>query len=156
MSPEESKHPHPMPDDLSAPFWDSAAEGVLSIQRCADCRRFHFPPVDACFGCASSDLAHEPVSGQAVVHSWTSTEAGARHPYWGSRTPYLVGIVQLVEQADLLLYTNFPGAEPSDLEVGREVKVQFETLPSGHVLPQFAPADEIWSRVAEPNKENAR
>src|SRR5262249_16904042 len=126
----------------SAPYWESAERGVLSLQRCRDCRRYQLPPQDFCLSCHSQELAYEPVSGRGVVHSYTEVGGGARHPYWAGRAPYLCGIVELEEQQGLLLYTTFPGASLADLKAGAPVEVTFERLPTGQTLPEFVLSKE--------------
>jgi hypothetical protein len=61
----------------------------------------------------------------------------ARHPYFVDLQRYIVGVVELVEQSGLVMYTNFPGATLEDLVVGAEVAVEFETVSEECVLPQF-------------------
>jgi uncharacterized OB-fold protein len=72
------------------------------------------------------------------VLSFTETVSGARHPYFQSRTPYLAGLVQLEEQEDLVLASNFPGASFDDLSVGATVQVEFQEISDGVFLPQFS------------------
>lgn len=112
--PGPSPRPVPVPDELTRPFWAAAGEGRLAVQRCGGCGRWAHPPTPFCHGCGSTDQAFEPVSGRARVLSTTATWSGARHPHFAARQPYLVAVVELVEQAGLLLYTNLPGADPAD------------------------------------------
>ncbi|MFD7880140.1 Zn-ribbon domain-containing OB-fold protein [Streptomyces sp. NPDC059766] len=134
--------PYPIPDEASGPYWESAERGVLSIQRCRTCGRYHVPPQDFCLSCHSEDMAWEPVSGRGVVYGYTEVGAGARHPYWAARTPFICGIVELDEQPGLLLYTTFPGAALADLKAGAPVEVIFERLPTGQTLPEFVLTEE--------------
>lgn len=77
------------------------------------------------------------VSGRGTVYSFTETVSGARHPYFQSISPYLVGMVQLDEQEGLIFASNFPGSEYADLEIGAPVEVEFQELADGAVIPQF-------------------
>lgn len=133
--------PLPVADALSVPFWAAASRKQLSIQRCQECRRYFFPPVPFCHECMSTRLAYESVSGLATVHSYTEVVSGARHGYFATKTPYLVGIVELSEQTGLLMYTNLVGAKLADLSVGAKVAVDFETLSPGCLIPQFRVID---------------
>ncbi|MBO0856563.1 MAG: OB-fold domain-containing protein, partial [Nocardia sp.] len=65
--------PLPVPDEQSAPFWNAAADGVLTIPRCARCGEFTMPPDAVCPHCHSTDPALEfvAVDGAGVVRSWT-------------------------------------------------------------------------------------
>ncbi|WIW89508.1 OB-fold domain-containing protein [Sphingobium sp. V4] len=77
------------------------------------------------------------MSGRGRIYSYTQTVTGARHPAFAKVTPYLVGLVELVEQDELFLYTNFPGATIEDLRVGKAVEVVFEKGPDDLAMPQF-------------------
>ena len=129
--------PVPVADELSAPFWDGVANNQLLIQRCADCRRYFYPPVKACAACESKQLVFEEVSGRGTVFSYSEIVSGARHPYFKSITPYLVGVVELEEQEGLHMFSNFPGSTLADLTVGAKVQVEFEEIAPGHSIPQF-------------------
>ncbi|GAA1867017.1 Zn-ribbon domain-containing OB-fold protein [Pseudonocardia ailaonensis] len=131
---EKVAPPVPVPDDVTAPFWAATARGELHIQRCLGCRRFQQPPAPLCTHCAGADLRFEPVTGRARLHSWTRTCAGTRHPAFDERTPYLVALVELVEQEGLFLYTNLQDPVPA----GTELEVGFEGR-HGFALPRFRP-----------------
>jgi uncharacterized OB-fold protein len=129
--------PLPVADDLSRPFWEGVSERKLLVQRCAECRRFQFPPDVSCASCSSTELSFEEVSGRGAVFSFTETVSGARHPYFQSISPYLVGLVQLEEQEGLIFASNFPGSKYADLEIGAPVEVEFQEIADGAVIPQF-------------------
>ena len=107
------------------------------MQRCADCQRLQFPPDAVCDACNSVRLVFEEVSGRGTVHSYSQTISGARHPYFQSIAPYLIGHVELVEQDGLLMCSNFPGAQLEDLYVGAPVEVEYQEIGQHAVIPQF-------------------
>jgi len=129
--------PLPVADALSKPFWEGIKHRKLLVQRCAACRRLQFPPNASCASCSSSALSFEEVSGRGSVYSFTETVSGARHPYFQSISPYLVGLVQLEEQEGLILASNFPGSNYADLKIGAPVEVEFQEIADGAVIPQF-------------------
>jgi len=129
--------PLPVADDLSAPFWEGVAERRLVVQACAQCQRLQFPFAARCASCSSSELSSQQVSGRGTVFSFTETVSGARHPYFQSISPYLVGQVQLDEQEGLIFVSNFPGSEYADLEVDAPVMVEFQEIDDGVLIPQF-------------------
>lgn len=129
--------PLPVADDLTTPFWNGIREGKLRVQRCADCRRYQFPPRATCESCSSAQLSFEDMSGRGSVYNFTETLSGARHPYFQSITPYLVGMVRLDEQEDLIFASNFPGGDYADLAIGAPVEVEFHEIAGGVVIPQF-------------------
>jgi uncharacterized OB-fold protein len=126
-----------VPDEVTAEFWAAARQGVLKIQRCAECGAYQQPPGALCQECASVELRFERVSGRGTVHAYTETRSGARHPAFAAKTPYLVGLVELEEQRGLLMYTNFPGATLPMMRTGAPVLVEFEPLTEEISIPQF-------------------
>ena len=138
--------PVPVPDDITAEFWEAARQGTLKVQRCGDCGTYQQPPGAICPACLSTQLAFEQVSGRGKVYGYTETRSGARHPAFAAMTPYLVGLVELAEQAGLLMYTNFPGATLPMMRTGADVVVEFEQVSDDISLPQF--------RLVEPAGES--
>jgi len=130
--------PLPNPDAVSEPFWDAVNNRKLVVQRCESCLRFQFPPRAECAACGSDALPFVPVTGRGSVLSFTETVSGARHPYFQSKTPYLAGLVQLEEQEDLILASNFPRATFDDLGIGAPVQVEFQEISDGVFIPQFS------------------
>ncbi|MHB8465748.1 MAG: Zn-ribbon domain-containing OB-fold protein [Acidimicrobiales bacterium] len=130
--------PIPGPNPLTDFFWEGAREGRLLIQRCQACSTYiHFPrPV--CRACLSSDLAPEPVSGRGTLYAFTETHRPF-HPFFVSRVPYLVAVVELVEQPALRLLTNLVGIAEADVRIGMDVQVDFEWLSDDLAIPVFRP-----------------
>lgn len=118
-------------------FWTSGADGLLRFLRCSACRTYVHPPAPRCPACLDGVPAPEPVSGRAVVESFT-----VNHQQWipGSE-PYVVAWVAIVEQPDVRLTTNLVGVEPEELRVGMEVEVFFEEHDGVH-LPLFRPVGD--------------
>jgi uncharacterized OB-fold protein len=129
--------PLPVADEISKPYWAGVQVRKLLVQRCIKCERLQFPPDAVCEACASGDLAFEEMSGRGTVFSFSETVSGARHPYFQSISPYLVGMVQLDEQEGLIFPSNFPGSEYSDLAIGAPVEVEFQEVADGVLIPQF-------------------
>jgi uncharacterized OB-fold protein len=57
-------------DVWTQPFWDAAARGELKLVRCADCRRYRWPPGPFCPYCQSQSTEWT-ASGPAVIYSFT-------------------------------------------------------------------------------------
>ncbi|MEU6565204.1 Zn-ribbon domain-containing OB-fold protein [Nocardia nova] len=128
--------PIPVPDPLSQPFWNGAAQGRLVIQNCAGCRRYSHPPVSLCPGCGSEEFRYEAVSGRGRIYSFTITR-DARNAAFALIQPYVVAWVELEEQSGLRLICNLPAEDLTRVDIGSEVEVFFEPVSGGQALPQF-------------------
>jgi uncharacterized OB-fold protein len=133
--------------DANRAFWTGGADGELRFWRCTDCREYVHPPQPICPSCLSKDMAVEAVSGRATVASYS-----VNHQPWmpGPELPYVVGIVEIVEQPSVRLTTNVVNCAPDDVEIGMPVRVVFEHHPDpdGDVyIPLFEPdpAGEVAS-----------
>ena len=127
----------PAVDDLSRPFWDAAARKTLAIQHCDRCQHFWHLPVYVCPTCRRGDaLAWVEVSGRGKVYSYIVIRE-SRNEFVKTRLPLVVACVELVEQAGLRLFANILEVPHSEVTVDMDVKVAFEDLGNGLVLPQF-------------------
>ena len=133
----EVQRPLPVADSISEPFWVALQNRELKLQKCEGCGKYQFPPAAFCLSCSSTSLVYTKVSGRGRVYSYTETQSGVRHPAFAEITPYMVGWVELVEQANLLMLTNFPGSNLEDISVGDDVELVFDRLTEEYVLPQF-------------------
>ncbi len=124
----------PALDDTNGFFWTSGADGKLRFLRCRTCGYFLHPPIPRCPKCGGVDQAPEPVSGRAQVYSFTVNH----QPWDGSTEPYLIAIVELVEQTDLRLTTNLVEVDPGEVLIGMDVEVTFEAQ-DGIYWPLFRP-----------------
>src|SRR6516165_1967476 len=94
--------PVPVPDALSADFWEAAARHVLSIARCTACQQFTHPPDTVCTNCGSIEpgFRFEVVSGRGTVRSWTIVRQSML-PGFEREVPYMLVDVELEEQTGL-------------------------------------------------------
>jgi uncharacterized OB-fold protein len=124
----------PALDPDTAFFWTAGAEGRLRICRCLACERYIHPPLPRCPSCGGS-VAPAEVSGRARIASFT-----LNHQQWlpGLPVPYAFAAVELIEQAELYLFTNIVGCPVDDIRIGLPVEVEFQQ--QGDVfLPLFKP-----------------
>jgi hypothetical protein len=65
--------PVPVPDPLSAPFWEAAARHVLTVAKCGKCGEVTLPPDLTCPHCHTTepDFSFVPVEGTGRVRTWT-------------------------------------------------------------------------------------
>jgi uncharacterized OB-fold protein len=123
--------------DLNRFFWQAGAQGKLLIQRCQACRFYLHPPGPVCPRCHSADLQPEAVSGQATVYTYTVIKR-AFHPAFAEDLPYIVAIVELVEQAALRVVTRIVDCPAQSLDIGMKVQVKFVQQDDAW-LPMFCP-----------------
>ena len=124
--------------DSNRHFWQGGRDGQLVFLRCQQCKTYVHPPQPICPVDYGKDLAPEPVSGHATVVSYT-----VNHQQWmpGPELPYVIGLVEIDEQAGLSLTTNIVGCPPEEVEVGMPVEVVFEHYEDKHGdvwVPLFA------------------
>ena len=135
MSTDALSRPLPALTPETEFFWTSGADGRLRFLRCDDCYAYVHPPLPVCPHCGSRSLTPEPVSGRGTVLTFT-----INHQEWGLQpTPYVIAIVELVEQPGLRLTTNLVGIAPDEVRSGMAVQVHFEHVDDVY-LPLFEPA----------------
>jgi len=152
--PQSVQRPQPLPNDLTSPFWDAARDGVLALQRCSGCARFHHPPLAYCPECHSNSFAFTPVSGRGTVYTYTIMRQ-ARVVGFEDMVPYACLAVEIDEQPGVLVVGNLVEADPESARVGMRVEVRFEPLGEGMQLPQFAPQQQQGDRGSLPLKGSA-
>ncbi|CAB4879115.1 unannotated protein [freshwater metagenome] len=129
-------------DERNIHFWQGGQNGQLTFVRCQDCGYYLHPPTPICPKDLSKNLAPEAVSGNAIVASYT-----VNYQEWlpGVDVPYIIAIVEIVEQPELRLTTNIINCDVDDIAIGMKVSVVFEHHedPHGDVwLPLFEPSGE--------------
>lgn len=125
----------PKLDDVNRSFWTGGASGDLLIGYCASCECWVHPPEPTCETC-EGPIESRRVSGDGTVFSFTVNH----HQYHPAvPPPYVIGLVELVEQPGLRLVASLVDCEPDDVAVGMPVKVHFEESGEAFV-PVFAPA----------------
>ncbi|MCV7252319.1 OB-fold domain-containing protein [Mycolicibacterium fluoranthenivorans] len=83
----------PAEDGSDQPHWDGLRDGVLRIQRCAECQTWIWSPRPICPSCHSFDTRWEAVEPTGTVYSWTRTW----QPFTPESTGHLPYVVVLVE-----------------------------------------------------------
>lgn len=121
--------------DDTRPYWTGGADGQLHIARCEACRRYVHPPQCNCPHCGQ-DLTFAAVSGKATLFSHTVAHQQF-HP--AVPTPFVIALVELVEQPGLRLVANLVDCDPDSLKSGMALRVRFEEHGETFV-PVFAPA----------------
>jgi uncharacterized OB-fold protein len=124
----------PKIDDHARGYWTGGADGQLHIAHCGSCRRYVHPPRGTCADCGEP-LTFVAVSGNATLFSHTVAHQQF-HP--AVPTPFVIALVELVEQPGLRLVTNLIDCDPDSLTCGMALRVRFEEHRHGGE-PVFVP-----------------
>jgi uncharacterized OB-fold protein len=125
--------PVPVPDVVTAGYWDAAAGGVFSIARCADCRSWDHPPQERCRHCGGF-MAFEPVSGRGTIFSFI---VNRRQFVPGHPPGEVIALVELDEQPGLRI-TGLVDADPGAVTIGAPVKALLAPIEdSTFIAPKF-------------------
>ena len=139
MTTESPRRVVPQPDELTQPFWDAAAEGKLTAQRCQNCGFYAHPPRIICNKCHSFDMKWEPVSGKGTLYSWEVMHMQSITGF-EDKVPYTTVLVELAEQPKLL-FLGYRDGTGEGLQHGMPMEVFFEKIEGTNVnIPQFRPA----------------
>jgi uncharacterized OB-fold protein len=123
----------PGDDELTAPYWSAAREGIVSLQICGECGHVWHPPEPRCPSCRGNEISWIASSGRGVVHSFTVVHH-AVHAAVTGRTPYVVALVKLDEGPRVIC--NVVGCEPSAVAVGMRIRFALAEAAAGSTLPQ--------------------
>lgn len=130
--------PVPVPDEVSAPFWEAAARHVLVLARCARCGGFTHPPDAACRECGSADPGFEfvEVDGAGTVRSWTVMRQSFL-PGFDDDVPFVLVDVEVADAPGIRLIGRLLDGPAAALRAGVSVTLAFEDLGPGLSVPAF-------------------
>ena len=108
----------------------------MEFTRCVPCQYFIHPSRPICPRCRRRTLDVAAVSGHARLYSYT-----INHQPWypGQDVPYVIGLVELIEQPALRLMTNIVNCPHDCLQIGMPLRVVFENVSDEIALPLFEP-----------------
>jgi uncharacterized OB-fold protein len=115
------------------PFWDGVKAGKLRLQYCTETGRFqHYPrPVSVYTG--RRTLEWREVSGNGKIYAFTVVRIPG--PGLDGRLPLCVATVELDEGVRII--ANVLGCLPEELEIGKRVKLAWDTLDGDQRYPAF-------------------
>ena len=114
--------PHPIPDALTQPYWDAAAEGRLLVQRCAACGEYQWYARAHCVACAAGEPAWVEAAGTGRLHTYSVLQK-TPNPEFAADLPYVLGIVELDE--GVRVSTNVVDVDHDALACDLPVRVVF-------------------------------
>ena len=115
-------------------YFEAARRGELVVRMCNGCGKILHMPVAYCHRCGSWDGRWEPVSGRGRVYSWTTVDHQV-HPAYP--VPYTIVLVELEDHPEVRLIGHIPGSP--QLTPGQPMRVRFETVGDGVVIPEWEP-----------------
>jgi len=136
MSQSVSK-PIPVPDEISAPFFDGAREGKLMLQHCAACEGWSFPVRERCPHCFAAKLEWRPASGRGTLYTFAIMHQ-VMNPGFASSVPYNVSQIDLEEGVRMV--SNVLGVANDALRIGMKLEMFFDDVGDGIRIPKFRPA----------------
>jgi uncharacterized OB-fold protein len=128
--------PAPVPDGDSIDYWRGAHEGRLLVQRCRQCGNHQLYPRDRCISCRG-DVDWVEASGRGTVYTFTVIRQNHSRPF-RDMIPYVVALVDLDEGPRLM--TNVVGCETESMEIGMEVRAEFEPVSEECGIAVFRPS----------------
>ncbi|MFT5175278.1 MAG: putative OB-fold protein [Gammaproteobacteria bacterium] len=126
----------PEPSSLTQPFWDLAARGVLSRQRCKQCDYQMFPPQFACRMCLDTSLAWVPSKGLGRLYSFSLLHVGID----GRALPQPIILVDIDLEEGWNMLTNLINCPLDEVRCDMAVTVTWKRLSASINLPVFEPA----------------
>ena len=120
--------PAPAPDGLDAPYWDSAREERLVVQRCRGCDAWQWGPEWICHRCLGFDLGFDAVEPAGRIYAYERVWHPV-HPALAEQGPYVVVLVELPQADGVRMIGNLLGAPQQPVRVGAPVSAAFEHHP---------------------------
>jgi len=120
----------PMPGPVNQEFYDGLKRHELVLQKCTDCGKFRFWPIEMCPFCHSFNFEWARCSGKGTVHSYTIQHATM--PY-----PWPVLLVELEEGPRLVTHGLMT---PEEVQIGMPVEVDYEKISDEMTLHAFKKA----------------
>jgi uncharacterized OB-fold protein len=131
--------PVPIPDPVSAFYWEYAGKGKLAIQGFEGTDILQHPPSpvpEVPGGAEGTPIAVE-VSGRGTLFAFTVLRQPF-HPDFADAMPLIIGLTELDDAPGVRILTNIVAAEPDELRCGLPMEVVFERR-GEFALPQFRP-----------------
>ncbi len=128
--------PAPIPDEMSAPFFQGAREGKLMLQHCAGCDAWSFPVRERCPHCFAAKLTWRQASGRGSLYTFTIMHQ-IMNPGFASAVPYNVAQIDLEEGVRMI--SNVVGIDNNALIPGMKLQAVFEEAGENVSIPKFRP-----------------
>lgn len=115
-------------------FFEAAQRHELAVCCCGSCEAVLHLPRAYCNRCGAWEPVWRPVAPTGTLHSYTVVEHQV-HPAFP--VPYTIALVDVDGLPDVRLIGDLPG-RPA-LEIGMAMRVRFDEVAEGVVLPRWEP-----------------
>ena len=130
-------YPAPVPDDLSAPFWEAVNAQRLVVQHCRHCDLLQYPPASGCSRCGTADsLGWKEVEGRGHIREYL-VSYDTRVRLKQADQPFNLAVVSLDEDPELTFLSNLPGTPVDEVPVGAAVEVVFVPSVDGQLVHEW-------------------
>ncbi len=134
---DRPRRPRPALTQDNAFFFEAAKEHRLLIQRCTQCKTLRHPPRPVCPECRSYEWDTVEASGKGTIYSYVVNHY-PQVPAFDYPLP--IALIELEEGTRLV--ANLVGIDPSEVEVGLPVELEWIDHDEDLTLPAFHPAGE--------------
>ncbi|MBM4265333.1 MAG: DNA-binding protein [Deltaproteobacteria bacterium] len=104
---------------------DFFTKGVLTLQRCTQCKHVQHPPEDVCEACQGFELDGFASAGVGRIES-VAVVTQSVHPLLADRVPYAIVLVSVEDAPGILVAGNVVGSDADAVRIGDRVRVVFE------------------------------
>lgn len=120
----------------TAPFWEAAKRHVLVAQKCGNCGDTHYPYVEICPVCWSSDQRWREISTEGELYSYVVYHR-ALDPSKKDEIPYVIGRV-LTDDGPI--FNVRLDAALGEVKVGMRLTASWDDASDDVTLLRFRPA----------------
>lgn len=128
----------PVREPRTAFYWEAIDAGRIDLLRCRQCGHYVHYPRPICDRCRSEDLAPSTVSGMGSLYSYCEV-VHPSHPYFAERLPYLIGVIDIVEEPGIHLCTGLVDCSYAELRCGMAMEPVFRDVTPTLKLVYFRP-----------------
>ena len=129
--------PVPEVEDVDRGFWQAANLRQLAVQNCTACNRLQMPPAASCAGCGKADtLEWKQVEGRGRINGYC-VQQDTRIAALKGDQPFNTAVIELASNPEIKFFSHLPGVPAGKVPVGAEVKVTFEEVEPGQLIPEW-------------------
>ena len=127
---------HLTPSVWTEPFWAATAAHRLVLPRCVACGAYRFPPTPFCWRCRAQEVDWIEHDGRGTIYSFTVV----RHaviPDMADALPIVAAVVELPGTDGCRVIGNIVDCDPSEVDIGAEVTLDWYDVRPGETVPVF-------------------